>query len=442
MNRRKFLQTAAGLSVYAAAPRLWFGQRPVFKKKQYKFTSYKQTPSLVPVTKITPDDGSYIHTYFDVVPWSPSQRYYAATKLPFQNRPPVMGDLAEVCVIDLHEETIETVYVTRCWGFQTGANVNWGKTDRFLYTNDVINGTAVCVRIDLETGETRSYAGPLYHMAPDESVIIGFPHELRDATQFGYGVPPVDYNHIKKLPPGASHTEGVWQTDLRTNEKKLLVSLANVASLVPKPPPREGGTFYFWHSKFNPQGTRIYQVLRCIFPGYDYQTPPNPMVFSFNADGSDIHFTSPGFKVWDAPGGHPNWHPNGEYILRHFKTEDDIKRFFLFKYDGSEIKQLSERIIASGHPSFEPSGRFLITDDDDKDDDGNSIIILRLIDFSSDKAEVVCTMPTINWRDTGHKVLELDGHPVWNRDFTQVCLQAAPKGSRQLYVFDVKKLMG
>ena len=441
MNRRDFLKTSAGLSVTAVAPNLWSGQRPVSKKRHYRFKAYTDTPSLVPVTQITPDDGYYIHTYFDVIPWSPSQRYFAVTKVPFQDRPPVIGDLAEVCVIDLHEQAIETVYTTRCWGFQTGANVNWGRTDRYLYTNDVIDSTAVCVRIDLETGETRSYAGPLYHMAPDESVIVGFPHELRDATQLGYGVPPVSYDRIRKLPPGAAEDEGIWQTDLRTNRKSLLVSLADVAAKVPEPPPRPDGTFYFWHSKFNPQGTRIYQVLRCIFPGFDYQTPPNPMVFSFDADGSNIRFTSPGFKVWEAPGGHPNWHPDGTDILRHFRMEDGIKRFFRFKFDGSEIEQLSERIVASGHPSFEPSGRFLITDDDATDDNGNGIIMLRLIDFSADEAELLCTMPTINWRKTGHKVLELDGHPAWNRDYTQACLQAAPRGSRQLFVFDVAQLM-
>jgi hypothetical protein len=441
MKRRDFIKTSAGFIVAAAAPGLWAGSIPVEKPKKYSFKPYTRTKSLAPVMQVTPDNGHYIQTYFDVVPWRPSQQYLAVTKLPDIKRMPKLGDIAEVCLIDLEKETIRTVYKTKSWGVQTGANVNWGTTDRYLYTNDVIDGTAVCVRVDLETGDIKAYSGPLYHIAPDESSVIGFPHELRDVTQLGYGVPPESYDDIKTLPPGAAKDEGIWRTDLKTNEKTLLVSLADVAAKVPEPPPRPNGTFYFWHSKFNPKGTRIYQVLRCLFPGYDGPNYRNPMVFTFNPDGSNIKFTSPGFKVWFAPGGHPNWHPDGEHIIRHFRMEDDIKRFFLFKYDGSETKQLSEKIEASGHPSIEPSGRFLITDDDSETDYGQSMK-LRLIDFIADASEVVCELPTINWKKNyPHKLFELDGHPVWNRDFTQVSLQAAPDGYRGLFVFDMKKLM-
>ncbi len=443
MKRRDFIKTSAGFLVLATAPGVWAGKRTVSPKKNISFKPYKGSKSLAPVFQVTPDDGHYIQTYFDVTPWSPSQRYFAVTKLPDIKRMPLLGDIAEVCVIDLQEGTIRTVYKTKSWGPQTGANVNWGATDRHLYTNDVIKGTSVCVRIDLENDDIKAFSGPMYHIAPDESCVIGFPHELRDATQLGYGVPPVDYDHIKKLPVGAAKDEGIWRTDLKTDGKTLLVSLADVAAKVPEPAPKKDGTFYFWHSKFNRQGTRIYQVLRCIFPDFGhYEGSGNPMVFTFDADGSNIRFTSPGFKVWKGPGGHPNWHPNGEYILRHFLMEDNVKRFFLFKYDGSEITQMSKKIVASGHPSLEPSGRFLITDNRGKTDYGLGIQ-LRLIDFSADDDEVVCEMPTIQWqKEYPDKVWELDGHPVWNRDFTKVSLQAAPKGLRQLFVFDVDKLMG
>ena len=92
-------------------------------------------------------------------------------------------------MIDLENETIETVYSTKGWGFQLGANLNWGKTDRYLYTNDIIDGEAVCVRIDLKTGETKGFAGPMYHIAPDESAVVGFPLDMINITQMGYGVP-------------------------------------------------------------------------------------------------------------------------------------------------------------------------------------------------------------------------------------------------------------
>ena len=53
------------------------------------------------------------------------------------------------------------------------------------------------------------------------------------------------------MSPGMSKTEGIWKTNLKTNRKSLLVSIADVAAHVPEPPPVAGGTFYFWHSKAN-----------------------------------------------------------------------------------------------------------------------------------------------------------------------------------------------
>ena len=73
-------------------------------KQSYNFEPYHSDTCTVPITKITPDDGYYVFTYFDVCPFSPSQRYLATTRLPFQNRLPVLGDTADVCVIDLEEQ--------------------------------------------------------------------------------------------------------------------------------------------------------------------------------------------------------------------------------------------------------------------------------------------------------------------------------------------------
>ena len=76
-----------------------------------------------------------------------------------------------------------------------------------------------------------------------------------DITRRGYGAPAADPGHPRQLPPGASATEGIWRTDLKTGEARLLVSLAEAASHLPEPPPEPGGTFYFWHAKYNRQGS-------------------------------------------------------------------------------------------------------------------------------------------------------------------------------------------
>ncbi len=406
-------------------------------KKYYAFRPWKAGKPLAPVMQVTPDEFSCVHTYFDVTPFSPSQRYLAVTRLPFDDRYPVLGDLAEVCVIDLHEQSIRTVYTTKCWGFQTGANVHWGATDRRLYANDVIDGRAVCVGIDLETSETVAYAGPLYTISPDESCVLAFPHELRDVTQPGYGVPPKTLNTFASLPPGASANEGIWRTNLKTNEKRLLVSLADVAAKVPTPPPAEGGTFYFWHTKFNRQGTRLMQVLRYIHP--DAPDVRNPMVFTFNPDGSGICYVPKTGRVpvWNAGGGHPNWHGDGVHIIRNMEPDGgDTTRFVQARYDGTQFKVLCEKIKGGGHPSVEPRGKYLITDDSDYTG-GTAVAKLRLVDLIAEQERCVCTIPTIDKKALRDTVFRLDGHPVWSRDYKKVSLQAAPSKKHQLFIVDL-----
>lgn len=437
MKRRRFLAASAALAAMPWPRVAWAIQNRFSKPKQFAFKPYRRSKTLAPIKKVTPDDGFYVHTYYDVCPFSPSQRYLAVTRLPYQDRIPVLGDQAEVCVIDLEEASIQRVYTTRSWGFQTGTMAQWGATDRHLFTNDVVEGKAVCVRIDLKTGQTLAYPGPMYHIAPDESSVIGFPLELLDITQRGYGVPPKNPDEPAKLPPGASKSDGLWKTDLRTKQTSLIASLADVAAKVPQPPPEEGGTYYFWHSKFNRQGTRIMQVLRCLLPSGDGGV--NTMVFTLRPDGSDIRY-APGTPIWGAKGGHPNWHPDGKHLIRVLRVDGRTPRLCKFRYDAKDFTVMSEKILGGGHPSFEGKGRYIVTDE--FHGSRPQMVSIQLIDMQAEQVATVCSMPTLRrGKQLDYQPHRLDGHPVWSRDYKQVCFQAAPDGKRQLYIADLSKLV-
>ena len=441
MNRRHFLHTSAGFSAILIMPGIWSCQRPAGKKRSYDFKTHQSEGQLAPVIRVTPEDGYYVHTYFDVTTFSPSGRYLAVSKLPFQDHIPVLGDVAKVCVIDLEEQTIETIYSTKTWGFQTGTNVQWGGSDRFIYTNDLIDGKAVMIQLDLSTGTTKAFLRSMYNVSRDGKYGIGFPLELLNVTQQGYGMPSRELENPLSLSKEATEDEGVWRTDLDTGESILLYSVADVASRVPESVPRQDGTFYFWHSKYNPQGTRILQVLRCIFPGFDGGNARNPMVFTLNSDGSDVQFTGHD-PVWNYPlGGHPNWHPDGIHLIRNMKPDGNTTRVCQFKYDGSDFMVLSETFTSSGHPSIEPEGRYVITDQKEYREDGSATTDLLLLDVHTDRVERICTVPTVNSDELKGpiKALRVDGHPCWSRDYKKVSLQGLYQGARQLYIVDMEQ---
>ncbi len=443
MDRRKFVYTSFGFAALAITPGLWHIYNPMYEKRKFFIRQYKPDSFdlEVPVYKVTPDDGHYNYTYYDIPAHSPSNRFIAVTRVPFlEDRLPKFGEIADVCVIDLKEETISTVYKTKSWGFQTGALLHWGANDRYLYTNDVFNDrNAVCVQIDLETGKFTGFEGPMYNIAPNGQFIVGFPLELLNITQQGYGLPSKKPENPDKLPFGAASNEGIWKTDLEKNQKQLLLSLADVAAKVPIAAPEDNGTYYFWHSKVNPQSTKILQVLRCLFP--DGRGGRNPMVFTYNTDGTDLKFASGEF-VWGQGGGHPNWHPDGLHIIRVMKPEGSggQNRYCQFLYDGSNFKIISNRIKGEGHPRITPDSKFITTDDFPYEN-GQQKLRIKLIELSSEQEVIIAKMKTSKRQELKNDTIRLDGHPTWDRNYKNLAFQAAPDGMRQVFIADLSDIV-
>ncbi len=443
VTRRSFLAyTSAGFAATLIAPGTWIVASPDTSPEPIDFQRYSPEKTDCPVIRVTPGDAAYVHTYYDINPFSPSGDQLAVTRFPYQDQPVQYGDTADVCVIDLEEQTIRTLYKTIAWGYQLGANVQWGPNEDYVYTNDVIDGEGVCVGIELSTGKTRAYAGPKYDIAPDGSSVISPRLELMSRTQKGYGVPDNPDQPTPELPPGAAEEEGIWETDLYSNEKSLLVSLADVAGHVADPSYYEGGTFYFWHSKFSPDGSHVMQVLRCIF---DDRGGWNPSLFTYRKDGSEIRQVIPR-KYWN--GHHPNWHPNSKQLLMNLEPRwkgDDTMRFCLVPHKASnmeEVEVLSHDIRGGGHPRIHPDGHFLVADVYQ----GNSLtkengdVPLRLINLDTMEEQHFCWIFTDLDRLVDFNT-RVDPHPEWSHDGNRICFNAIDEGKRQVMVADMRPLL-
>ena len=411
---------------------------PTSKKKKVDFTRYREHKTFGSVYQITPDDGYYLHSFFDVLPFSPSGRYVAVTKIPSQDSNPQLGDTSEICIIDLHKKTIESIYTTRAWGMQVGANLNWGMTDKYIYSNDIIDGQTVCIRINIESRVVRAYSGSMYHLSPDELEIIGFPLELMNATQPGYGV-PVEEGNQPVLTPEDYKREGLWRTSLDTDNNELLVSIYDTTAAISNKNRITNGTYYFFHSKYNRQNSRIMQVLRYVYPTHQGKVKRKNRLFTFNVDGSKI-VEAVSAKQWSRGGNHPNWHPDGKHLVMNLTVDDEIMRFCSFKYDGSDLKVLSKSHPGSGHPSISPNGRYLVTDAYPHEPLAleNGEVPIRLLDLQTDSMETICTMFTLG---DGRGVVRCDPHPVWSKDGKKICFNGAHTGRRQVYIADLSSVL-
>jgi hypothetical protein len=414
---------------------------------------------------VTPPGEPFIHTFFDLSPWSPSGRYLLAINLPFENREPVVGDRAGICVIDLKERTIECVYETAGWAMQLGAHQQWGPTDRYLYFNDADGQEVFTVEYDLEKGSHRRLNGPLYMLSPDGSCSLGPSLTLINFVQKGYGV-PVDAETFELPPSGPRPDEGLWKTDVGSGEGSLLLSFERMVEEIPQLRGGAQDMFFYFHTKFNPQGDRIMQVHSSYaFDEEKGRVGGNRCIITFRPDLSEMKLALR-TEQWEPGGHHPNWHPDGTRITMNLKPDGTDMKFCEFNYDGSEFRVFSKELAGGGHPSLTADGRYLVTDAYVEEPIAlkNDETPIRLCGVDSNFERHPCYIRTIceatkdldgavpaeakrtvidkvSHKQSALDIYRLDPHPAWNRDFTQVCFNGAPEGVRQLLVAEVGALL-
>jgi hypothetical protein len=407
------------------------------------FPRYTDFDPIVPTYCVTPDLTGVIHRFFDTSPISPSGRYLALTQFPFEDRLPKPGDVATVLLVNLQTGENKVIAETRGWDTQLGAQVQWGSNDANLYFNDLDPDTWTphSVKFDPISGQSKKLDGTVYMVSPDGKQLAS-PCLLRTGlAQSGYGViiPPekIPLNH------GASFDDGIYITSTETGKKTLLVSNAEIfESAVPSFSKEKyaEGDFYGFHIKWNPQGTRLMYVFRWC--PHDKTKPLLNNVITLSSDGTDIRVAVPD-SIWCKGGHHPNWHPNGEEITMNLKPTGERLELISVRYDGSNLRVLSETIPGSGHPTLHPNERHILTDVYAHESlaypDGTTP--MRWIDLEKQTEQPLLRIRSLPDFNGPKKELRVDPHPAWDNTFTRIAFNACPSGKRQVFISDLRSLL-
>jgi Tol biopolymer transport system component len=414
-----------------------------------RFPAYTGFEPRVPVHCVTPGGSGFIHRFYDSSPFSPSGRYMALTRLPFEDRPPSPGDVAEIVVVDLETGVAEVVADTRGWDTQLGAQVQWGSDDRTLLFNDVdaTSWTPFGVRMDPLSAERHRLDGTIYAVSPDGRWSAGPCLRRCLRTQRGYGVVvPVERIPVNR---GAPADDGIYVTDLATGTSRLLASTADIFAQAFPTPGRARyarGDFYGFHVKWNPQGTRLLFVLRWIprtwLPWKRKKSHRRLNVVTLDADGSNPRIAVDD-TTWRKGGNHPNWCPDGEHVLMNLNTGGDGLRFARIRRDGTGLATLSPAFRGSGHPTLHPDGHHILTDayPHEAVAFGDGTVPIRWLDLRSGQESTLVRIRTLSDHEQRDVALRVDPHPAWDRTYTRIAFNACPSGGRQVFVADLSGLV-
>ena len=411
-------------------------------------------PAKMPCWCLTPNEGGYLHRFFDTPAISPSGRYVALFRMPF-NRPPMPGEKGGVHLLDLHTGKNELLAETAGWEPQMGANINWGADDETLFFNDCDTQAwqpFAWKMNPLRKTKTRM-DGAVYHASPDGRLLVAANMTSMRRTQPGYGVVVPD--ELMRRNIGAAGDDGFQLTDTATGKTKLLtlqdlVRRGRAAGMRMSADEEARCEIYGFHSKFNPQSDRIMLSLRW-FPNAGHARH-NLFKLDYGAvryawltlppDASEIH-CAVGPEEWDKGGHHATWFPDGRHISMNLAVGGDgVLRFMRVNADGTGYRKISEKLLGSGHPTMHPDGHHLITDEYlgcHFGDIATGTVPLRWVDLRDD-SEVELLRIRIA-QDSGFEELRCDPHPAWDRAWRHIVFNGIPDGTRRVFLADMEKMI-
>lgn len=390
----------------------------------------------IPIKKVI--SGHIIHRFHDTSPISPSGKYLALFRIPFEDHYPVAGDFGEVVLVDLTTGKEEVVEKSFGWEMQVGANVQWGGSDEELfYTQvDTTNWESFTVQYNPLTRKSKRINGWMFMASADGKKLVS--HNLVNSiyAQSGYGV--IIPEKYRQRHHGLTDKDGIFVTDVASGQSKMVISLKDMFEKarpsvgIPDP---ENFQIYGFKAMWNPQATRI---MTCMLFYPKDGGRRKVAVITFKPDGSDVR-TAISTTQYAKGGHHMAWMPDGEHISINLNINDEKEglEIVTVKYDGSDLKEVFHP--GSGHPSFHPGGLPLVITDSYRHetsvthDDG--YVPVRLLNTLTGRETLLAK---VRIPDVTNASFRLDAHPTWDRTGRFVIFNGYGDGSRGVYIADLQ----
>jgi len=409
---------------------------------------------MLPVWCITPNTGRCIHRFFDTSPISPDGSKAAVFRLPFEDRMNEPGDAGQVVLIDLTTGEERVVATTAGWEPQMGCNLNWAGDGHLVFNDaDTDTWTPRLVRLDITTGTAERLPGGVYQASPCGRYAAAASMEKMRRTQKGYGVVVPDEHPPRNL--GARDDDGLFITDLETGERRLVVSLADAARVIPELCDLSEAELAEWeiygfHCKWTPAGDRlIFTIRRYKHEGQDRfdafgwsKGGVRFDVLTVKPDGRELHNAVPA-KLWEPGGHHINFFPDGTKLSANIRFPDEGHMSLIrVNIDGSGFGKITEQTHGSGHPTVHPNGRDILTDTYTGEPMafGDGSVPLRWIDTQADTERMLMRIGS-KVQPTNDGALRVDPHPAWHPAWKWFAFNAVQDNTRRVYLADATALV-
>ncbi len=350
----------------------------------HEATAYQDPTTGVTVRRLTRSPRHDKHSYYDVSPWSPDGK-----RLVFTSAEPG-ARASEIWIMNADGSGRKRVATNGTFSMHTGAFPQWGADNHTVYyTGRPDEGPTGAIAVNVDNGETRIMGPSSRMISPDgKRSLYG---------QKGDG----------KYPDLAIvNTDGTGG--------KVIARLNDVIALSPEQEAAKANPPNLTNYKWAPDGkTILFGLVNTSRPG-----PPLKELYTVKPDGSNLRYLCP-------YNHHHIWVPDSRRVLFNGK-----EAMMIINADGTGLRPIAP--LSSGHPSFSPDSRFIVTDVYG----GAWGPCLVLINAATGEVRKLVNVPSA----LGYTHEEgTHYHPVWSRDGQQILYDSDQTGTCQLYVLDLPK---
>lgn len=382
----------------------------------------------VEIRQLTKGPKSHFFGYIghvQTIPWNASGRYIVSLETDFTDHMPKPTEAAIINLIDTENDNkLIPVDKTHAWNFQQGTMFYWNpeapETQFFFNDRDTVTNKVFAVLYDIEKRKrVKEYK---YDDTP-----VGNSGVAQNGGKFL----AINYGRIARLRPVTGYPEaydwttgikhpsddGVFIIDVKTGEKKLLVSFDQLAKAIePSDPDATKYELFINHTLWNREDDLIYFYVRA---GYLTREKNVNTPCTITPDGT-------GLTVHKYYGGHPEWIENDQ-IIGSTKKDQIIYSIPLKKIVG-KIGNPEVLPKTGGDTALSPDGKWIAVSWKNDDLAQSRYIIFRRSDMA-----YIHTPPLHTWQYNEGE-LRVDPAPRWNRTSDALLVPGVTEdGTRQLF---------
>ena len=389
------------------------------------------TPSLdLKIEQVTSGVKHHFFGYIgqcQTIPWNLGGRYILGMEIERIDRMPQPEEAAIIVLVDTKQNNkIIRLDKTHAWNPQQGTMFYWNpqapQKQFFFNDRDVKTGHVLAVLYDIETRKrVREYRyddTPIGNggVAPNGRAFLGLNYGRLARLRVVTGYPDaLDWSRDDNAPDN----DGIFVVDIRTGNKRLLVSYRELAErLKQRKPHLQDTALFINHTLWNRRSDRVYFFVRGAWDrrGTRINTP------------CSIHVDGTGLTLHDVHiGGHPEWAEGNLLIGRQGKNQilyDVDKKQVVGHLGTPEIFPNPE-----GDISLSPNAEWFVNGY--KKGNKNYYVVYRRRDGAYGRSEGLDKGP--HGGD-----IRIDPAPRWNRTSDAILVPGIAKNkTRQMFVIRV-----